>query len=128
MSLAYVAKYTPSYSVGGDPEEDYRIGVVNKVVGCGHNIKARGFHWFTIVNDRLIYNGPLGEKMDDNPWTGHIWHVYRVNCHHDLGLVETVLATIGMERSVLPSSQNRWVKNPEIQKLIDYAVAEVSHL
>jgi len=59
---------------------------------------------------------------------GHTWHVYRVNYHHDLGPVVAVLAKVGIDRSVLPSSQNRWVKNPEIQKLIDYAVAEVSHL
>jgi hypothetical protein len=128
MSLAYVAKYTPSNSVGGDPHEDYRIGVLNKVVGCGHNIIRRGFHWFTMVKDRLIYNGPLGEKVDHNPWPGHTWHVYRVNYHHDLGPVVAVLAKVGIDRSVLPSSQNRWVKNPEIQKLIDYAITEVSHL
>ena len=127
MSLAYIAKYTAAKSLGNDPEEDYRIGAIHNVVGCGLNIKKRDFQFFTIVNDNLIYNGPLGDKQEHNPWqdSGHTWHVYSVRYHHVLGPIDTVLAACGLDRSILPSSQCRWVKNPNIQKLIDYAISQV---
>jgi len=126
-SLAYIPTYTPKNSVGGDPNKDYEIGVSHGVVGCGLLIKKRDFHWFTIINRRLIYNGQLGDQIHINPWedSGRKWYVYKVKHHHDLGELDAVLTAAGVDRSVLPSSQNRWVKNPEIQKLIDYAILQI---
>jgi len=122
MSLAYFVKYTHSHSVGKDPELDYKIGADNKVVGSGGRaIIKRDFHWFT------IYNGPLGEKIDENPWaaSGHHWNTYKVKYHHVLGPLEEVLAAAGLDKSILPKGQNRWVKDPEVLKLIDYALTKV---
>ena len=127
MSLAYIATYTKKNSVEHDPERDFDIGVANKVVGCGQRLKARGFHWFTLINDKLVYNGPLGDEIAENPWaaSGRHWYTYKVQHHLVLGNTDAVLAAAGIDRSVLPKSQNRWVKNPLIQKLIDYALAQV---
>ena len=123
-SLAYIPTYTAKNSVGGDPTKDYEIGVTHGVVGCGLMIKKRDFHWFTIIHKDIVYNGKIGERIDENPWedSGRRWYVYKVKHHHLLGEVDEVLKAVGVDRSVLPHSQNRWVKNPEIQKLIDYAI------
>jgi len=128
MSLAYFVKYTNSHSVGKDPEVDYQIGADNKVVGSGGRpISKRDFHWFTIVNKKLIYNGLLGEQINDNPWasSGRHWNTYRVKYHHLLRPLEEVLAAAGVDKSVLPKGQNKWTKNPDVLKLIDYALAQV---
>jgi len=127
-SLAFIPTYTPKNSVGHNPATDYQIGVDHGVVGCGLRIKRKDFHWFTIINDKLVYNGPPGEQIGMNPWaeSGRHWYIYKVKHHHMLGDVDTVLAAAGLDRTVLPNSQNRWVKNPAIQRLIDYALTQVA--
>jgi hypothetical protein len=136
---AYVATYTSRQSVGGEPDKDYAIGVAHKVVGCGLRIKTRPVTWFTIIKGRLIYNGLLGEQVDENPWataaaaegkkTVKAWNTYRVPYHHDLGELNTVLAAVGVDRSVIPRTQNRWVSNmAAFQAVIDYAEAAVSEI
>jgi len=129
-SLAYIATYKAQNSVNNNPAEDFHIGRVNGVVGCGTRIKTRGFHWFTILEDVLVYNGPLGEQIQENPWAVAAaaegekvkdWYVYKVQYHHILGDIDTVLAAAGLTRMILPNSQNRWVTDKDIQQLIDYA-------
>ena len=134
---AYVATYTSRESVGGEPDKDYAIGVAHKVVGCGLRIKIRPVTWFTLIKGHLIYNGLLGEQIDENPWataaaaegkkTVKAWKTYRVPYHHDLGELNTVLAAAGVDRSVIPRSQNRWVSNmAAFQAIIDYAEVSVT--
>jgi hypothetical protein len=136
---AYVATYTSRESVGGEPDKDYAIGVAHKVVGCGLRIKTRPVTWLTIIKGRLIYNGLLGEQVDENPWataaaaegkkTVKAWNTYRVPYHHDLGELNTVLTAVGVDRSVIPRTQNRWVSNmAAFQAVIDYAEAFVSEI
>ena len=133
---AYVAIYTSRESVGGEPDKDYAIGVAHKVVGCGLRIKIRPVTWFTLIKGRLIYNGLLGEKIDENPWATAAaeegkkpvkdWKTYRVQYHHDLGDLNKVLAAVGVDLSVIPRSQNRWVTNmAAFQPVIDYAIESV---
>jgi len=133
---AYVATYTSKESVGGEPDKDYAIGVAHKVVGCGRTIIIRPVIWFTIVKGHLIYNGRLGEQIDDNPWAAAAaeegkkpvksWKTYRVEHHHDLGELNAVLAAVGVDRSVIPHTQNRWVNNmAAFQPVIDHAIESV---
>jgi hypothetical protein len=128
MSIAYITIYTKGHSVGGDPSTDYRIGVAAGAVGCGRRFTDKTMSrltWMTIINGHLIYNGPLLSRLEENPWAagGRKWHCYRVPHHHDLGPVDAVLAS-GVDKSVLPSSQNRFVvDSPAARALITYAAA-----
>ncbi len=130
-SVAYIPVYTKSHSVGGDPETDYAIGVAHGVVGCGVAFTEktlRGLTWFTLINGRIIYNGPLLSRYPSNPWaeSNNKWKAYKVDHHVDLGPIDSVLTEAGVTREVLPHSQNRFVKDgPMIRALIAYAESRV---
>jgi hypothetical protein len=97
MSLAYMSVYNKAFSVDHDPDTDFRIGAERGVVGAGVKLTDAklGLEWFTILDGTLVY------------------------CV--LGRLDEVLSAAGLTRDVLPRSQNRFVKNPDILKLIDYA-------
>lgn len=125
MSLAYMSVYNKAFSVDHDPDTDFRIGAERGVVGAGVKLTDAklGLEWFTILDGTLVYNGPIKQRIDDNPWaaSGRHWYTYKVDHHCVLGRLDEVLSAAGLTRDVLPRSQNRFVKNPDILKLIDYA-------
>jgi hypothetical protein len=125
MSLAYISIYNKKFSVDHDPATDFRIGAERGVVGAGVKLtdKKLGLEWFTILDGTLVYNGPLKARIDENPWaaSGRKWYTYAVDHHAVLGRVDDVLAAAGLTRAILPHSQNRFVKNPDILKLVSYA-------
>jgi len=128
-SLAFICKYTLKNSVGHDPMMDNQIGENHGAVGCGRVVvKGRGLQCFTLANERLIYNGPLGAQLDINPWaaSGKKWKTYKVPHHHDLGNVYTVLDRVGLPRNFIKDVNRRnYVSDPEVKKLIDYALSVV---
>jgi hypothetical protein len=109
--------------VGRDPDADFQIGVTHGVVGCGTKLVTMGLEWFTIVGDKIVYHGPITSVADSNPWaiSGRPWYTYKVSHHFVLGNLDVVLTDAGVSPMVLPRTQNRFVKDYEILKLVAYA-------
>lgn len=124
-ALAYFAIYSKKNSVGQNPLTDYQIGVEKGVVGCGTKFtdKKMGLEWFTMIEDHLIYNGPILERIDENPWaaSGRNWYTYKVNHHFDLGPIGDALQEAGVSFEILPRSQNRYCTDESVHNLINYA-------
>lgn len=130
MSLAYMSIYNKKFSVNQDPATDFRIGAERGVVGAGVKLtdKKFGLEWFTILDGTLVYNGPIKARIDENPWaaSGRRWYTYAVDHHFVLGRLDDVLTAAGLTHDILPHSQNRFVKNPDILKLVAYARSRVA--
>jgi hypothetical protein len=123
-AIAYLNSYTASNSMDGDPWTNYRIGKEHGLVGCSKDLRRMSVPWLTKVEDHLIYHGKLICPSEKSLWSEAGCHFFKVECHYDLGLMDTVLVNAGVSESILPKGKSISLTDASAERLIEYAHAK----